>query len=76
MCETYISLVNQFVQNENLKQSQDMDQIRLQGENPCQVLLVLPGLMSVRIALRGKAALVSIKESYFYTLYAVYGQLL
>ena len=42
----------------------------------CQVLLILPGLMSVRIALRGEAALVSIKKSYFYTLYAVYGQLL
>ena len=47
----------------------------IQGENPCQVLLVLPELMSVRIAPR-EAALVSIKESYLYTLYAVYGQLL
>ena len=49
---------------------------KIQGENPCQVLLVLPGLMSVRIALCGEAALVSIKESYFYTPYEVYEQLL
>ena len=30
---------------------------------PSQVLLISPGLMSVRIALRGEAALVSIKKS-------------
>ena len=37
-----------------------------QGENPCQVLLVLPGLMSVRFFYFfpcDEAALVSIKES-------------
>ena len=37
----------------------------LQGENPCQVLLVLPGLMSVRLFyffLCAEAALVSTKE--------------
>ena len=38
----------------------------LQGENPCQVLLVLPGLMSVHLIhffLCAEATLVSIKES-------------
>ena len=41
-----------------------IDKHKLQGENPCQVLLVLPGLMSVLTSY--EAALVSIKESLIY----------